>query len=68
MSKKAIALIGKNNQKVIQQSITRQNYTHIFTSPKIILSKKFQTNVLDNLHFSSCFLLLAINKIYLVKK
>ena len=67
-SGKAIALTGKNNQKAVQQSIARQNYIHVFTSPKIALSKKFKTNVLDDPCFSSRLSLLAIDEIYLVEE
>lgn len=66
-SRKAIILTGKNNQKAVHQSIARQNYTHIFTSPKIVLSKKFKANVLDDPRFSSCHSLLAIDEIHLVE-
>lgn len=65
---KAIALTGENNQKDVQKSITSQNYTHVFTSPEITLSKKFKINVLDNPRFSNRLLLLAIDKIHLVEK
>lgn len=65
---KTIALTGENNQKAVQQSIARQNYTHVFTSPEIALSKKFKANVLDDPRFSSRLSLLAINKIHLVKE
>lgn len=34
-SGKVIALTGENNQKSVQQSIARENYTHVFTSPEI---------------------------------
>lgn len=65
---KAIVLTKENNQKDMQQSIASRNYTHIFTSPKIALSKKFKANVLGDPRFSSRLLLLAIDKIHLVDK
>lgn len=52
---KAIALIGENNQKAVQQSIARKNYTHVFTSPEIALSKKFKANILDDPCFANRF-------------
>lgn len=53
---------------VVQQFIRGWNYTHVFTSPKIAPSKKFNANILDHLCFVSRFCLLAINKIYLVEE
>lgn len=50
---KAIALTEENNQKAVQQFIAYQDYTHVFTSPEIALSKKFKTNVLDHPGFTS---------------
>lgn len=67
-SRKAIALISKNNQKTVQKSIENQNYIHVFTNPEIALSKKFKANVLDYLRFSQCFSLSAVDKIYLVEE
>lgn len=34
---KAIALARENNQKSVQESIARESYTHVCTSPKIVL-------------------------------
>lgn len=65
---RAIALTGENNQKATQQFIATKNYTHVFTSPEIALSKKFKTNVLDNPSFAKQISLLAIDKIHLVKE
>ena len=67
-SGKAIALTKENNQKAVQQSIGSQDYTHVFTSPKIALSKKFKVNILDNSRFARRLFLLAIDKIYLVEE
>lgn len=67
-TKKAIALTGENNQKAIQETITKESYNHVFTSPEIILLKKFKVNILDNPRFASRLLLLAIDKIYLVEE
>lgn len=65
---KAIVLTRENNQKDVQQSIASQNYTHVFTIPKIALSKKLKMNVLDDPRFSNRLLLLAIDKTPLVDK
>ena len=62
---KAIALTRENNQKETQQLIATKAYTHIFTSPKIALSKKFKANVLDNPQFAKRLSLLAIDEIHL---
>lgn len=65
---KAIALIGENNQQSTQREIATGNYTHLFTSPEIALSKKFKKNLLDNALFSERLCLLAIDEIYLVEQ
>ena len=48
--------------------IAKRSYTHLFTSPKITLSKKFKANILDNSTFAQQISLLAIDKIYLIKE
>lgn len=65
---KAITLTGENNQKAVQKSIRSQNYTYVFTSLEIALSKKFKANVLDHLRFSQHLSLLAIDEIHLVEE
>lgn len=65
---KAIALTGENNQPSTQRKIASGNYTHLFTGPKIALSKKFKKNLLDNAHFSKRLCLLAIDEIHLVEQ
>lgn len=67
-SGKAIALTGEDNHKAVQQSIARQNYTHVFTSPEIALSKKFKANVLDDPRFASRLSLLAVDEIHLIEE
>lgn len=62
-----IALTGENNRKSLQESISRESYMHIFTSPKIALSKKFKTHVLDNPIFASRPSLVAIDENHLVQ-
>lgn len=66
--RKAIALTRENNWKDVQQNIVSQNYTHIFTNPEFVLSKKFKTNVLEDPRFFSHLLLLAIDIIHLIDK
>lgn len=67
-NRKAIILTGENNQKVVQKFIASQDYTHIFTSPEIALSKKFKANILDHPRFASRLSLLAIDKIHFVEE
>ena len=43
---KVIVLNRENNQKDIQLEIVDEDYTHIFTSPKIALLTKFKKNML----------------------
>lgn len=40
---KVIVLSGNNNYKLVQLNIARRNYTHVFTSFEIALSKKFRS-------------------------
>lgn len=49
-------------------SITNRRYTHIITSPKIALSKKLTSSILDQSFITNCFGLLAIDEIHLVKE
>lgn len=44
---KGIVLNGKNNTQSILAGIANGGYTHVFTSPKIALSEKFKSSVLD---------------------
>ena len=39
---KAIVSNGENSQKSVFTGVARGHYTHVFTSPKIALSKKFK--------------------------
>lgn len=52
-NKKAITLTSENNPKTVQQSIIHKNYTHIFISFEITLSKKFKANMLNDFCFAS---------------
>lgn len=65
---RAIALTGENNQKETQQRIANGSYTHLFTSPEIALSKKFQANILDHSGFAQRISLLAIDEIHLIEE
>ena len=42
LNKKAIILIVKNNQKAVQEAVTKKLYMHVFTSSKMALLKKIQ--------------------------
>ena len=47
--------MGKNNEKYVEKAITRDSYTHIFTSTEIALSKKFKFHIFDDLILSTAF-------------
>lgn len=66
--RKVVILTDKNNQKNMQRKIANENYTHVFISPKIALSKKFKENVLNNPSFMACLSLLPIDEIHLVEQ
>lgn len=68
LNEKAVALTENNNTQSMQREIAHGNYTHIFTSPEITLSKKFKKNVLDNSYFANCLCLLIIDEIHLVEQ
>lgn len=63
--KKLVILISNNNQKSIKCKIANENYIHVFTSFKIVFSKNFKKNILNNLFFIVQLFFLAIDKIYL---
>lgn len=65
-NEKAIILNRENNQKLIQDDITQENYIHVFTSLEITLSKKFKKHILDQNKFINRLWLLAIDEIHLV--
>lgn len=65
---KAIVLKEENNQKSILAEVAKGGYTHVFTSPKITLSKKFKKCILDQPEFTNCLCFFAIDEIYLVEK
>lgn len=52
----------------MQLEIAKKDYNHVFTSPKMVFSKKFKKNILDKFLFTDCFYLFTIDKIHLVKK
>lgn len=64
----AIVLNGDNNKESTRYEIARGNYTHVFTSPEIALSKKFKKNVLDHHLFSDRPCLLAVDEIHLIEE
>lgn len=63
---KAIVLNGENSQKSVFSGVARGAYTHVFTSPEIVLSKKFKKCILDQQTFTDRLCLLAIDEIHLV--
>ena len=65
---KSIILNGENNTKRVLANITTGGFTHVFTSPEIVLSKKFKQSILDKLLFTDSLFLLAVNEIYLIEK
>lgn len=65
---KAIILTGNNNKYLIQLKITNSNYIYIFISLKIMLSKKFKKNILNNLCFAKKLSFIAIDKIHLLEQ
>lgn len=65
---KGIVFNRKNNNKCILEDIVKKRYTHVFTSSKIALSKKFKNSVLDSNSFTYHFTFYIIDKIYLVKE
>lgn len=66
--KKGIVFNKKNNTKQILIDIAIENYSYVFTNPKIDFSKKFKQNILNKLLFINCFYSFAINEIYLIRK
>lgn len=63
-----IVLNGDNNKQSTQQAIVTGDYTHVFISPKIALSKKFKKNILNQNIFINWFCLLAVDEIQLVEE
>lgn len=66
LNEKAIILNRENNQKLIQDDITQENYINVFTSLEITLSKKFKKRIFDQNKFINRLCLLAIDEIHLV--
>lgn len=48
--------------------VARENYTYVFTSPEIPISKKFKKYLSNHFSFINFFYLLAVNEIYLIGK
>lgn len=63
-----IVLIADNNKENTQREIAKGNYTHILTSLKIVLSKIFKKNILDQYFFNDHLYLLAVDKIHFVEE
>lgn len=56
LQKKGIVLNNENNNKWVLDNIAKKDYTHVFTSYKIALLKRFKNSVLD--HIALLYLLL----------
>lgn len=65
---KDFVLNGENNINNILAEIANSGYTHIFTSPRIALSKKFEQNILDRHFFTERLCLLVVDEIHLVEE
>lgn len=66
---KDIVLNGKNNiQNILIDIINKEYNTQVFISPKIALSMKFKSIILDQSYFINCIYLLVIDEIYVVEK
>lgn len=61
-------LNNKNNTWNILASIVNRGYIYVFTSLEIAFSKIFKNSILNQIFFIDCLCLLAIDKIYLIKK
>lgn len=64
----AIVLNGENNSNAVFTEVARGDYTHVFTSPKIAISRKFKKGLLDHSSFTDRFCLLAVDEIQLVEE
>ena len=65
---KGMVLNGKNNTRNVIATIANKRYTHVFTSSKIALFKKFKSSVFDQNSFTNRLCLLAIDEIHLLKE
>ena len=48
--------------------VSKGGYTHVFTSLKITISKKFKKDIFDESVFTNCLYLHAVDEIYLVEE
>ena len=56
---KGIVLNEQNNTNSVLAEIANKEYSHVFISPEIALSKKFKQNILDCFSFTKRLCLLA---------
>lgn len=68
LEEKNIILNRKNNTNSVLAEIANKRYNYVFTSPKIVLSKKFKQNIMDCFFFTKRLYLLTVDQIHLVKK
>ena len=65
---KGIVLNGENNIKQVLANIATKGYTHVYTSFKIVFSKKFKQSILDKPLFTNHLCLLAVDEIHFIKE
>ena len=65
-NKRELVINSENNHKHVYKQAAKGGYIHIFTSPEIVLSKKFKKNILDDPEFTDRFCLLVVDEIHLI--
>lgn len=65
---KGIVLNWENNTNSILAEIANGEYSRVFTSLEIALSKNFTQNILDCSFFIKCLCLFAVDEIYIVEE
>lgn len=58
----------KNNLNALFAQISSSYYTYIFINSNIVIIKMFKKYLLNCSLFTDCFYLIAIDKIYFIKK
>lgn len=48
--------------------VSKRRYTYVFTSPEIVISKKFKKCIFNHFSFTGCFYLLVVDEIHLVEE
>ncbi len=65
---RGIILNGENSSNSVFTEVFNGRYTHVFTSPKIAISKKLKKYIFNHFSFTDCLCLLAVDEIYLVEE